>query len=233
MSGALDDGAGGATGRRGRALFLPLRLALTGEEHGPDLRALLPLIGRARAALGSTRRKVTEFRCGRRRDWTPRGGHPERSGQIQPADQDPAIGRPRSRRCVNSPSALAEAARHQGAAGEKFFARTMRREARFAANHDKRLISAMRPLSRTARRDRPLPPAPSPQREGEQADEPLWEGLGEGCDAPGWSPRGPPPSPGDDAGASGQRSGTGHRRSDSQQCCRSSSTPNSSSITPA
>jgi glutamyl-tRNA synthetase len=40
-----------ATGRRGRALFLPLRLALTGEEHGPDLRALLPLIGRERAAL--------------------------------------------------------------------------------------------------------------------------------------------------------------------------------------
>ena len=39
-----------ATGRRGRALFAPLRLALTGEEHGPELRALLPLIGRARAA---------------------------------------------------------------------------------------------------------------------------------------------------------------------------------------
>ena len=38
------------TGRRGRALFLPLRLALTGEEHGPDLKTLLPLIGRARAA---------------------------------------------------------------------------------------------------------------------------------------------------------------------------------------
>ena len=43
------------TGRRGRALFLPLRLALTGEDHGPDLKALLPLIGRARAA---TRLKV-------------------------------------------------------------------------------------------------------------------------------------------------------------------------------
>ncbi|MDE2581945.1 MAG: glutamate--tRNA ligase [Rhodospirillales bacterium] len=39
-----------ATGRKGRALFLPLRLALTGEEHGPELRDLLPLIGRARAA---------------------------------------------------------------------------------------------------------------------------------------------------------------------------------------
>ena len=39
-----------ATGRKGKPLFMPLRLALTGEEHGPDLKELLPLIGRARAA---------------------------------------------------------------------------------------------------------------------------------------------------------------------------------------
>lgn len=39
-----------ATGRKGRALFLPLRVALTGQEHGPDMKALLPLIGRTRAA---------------------------------------------------------------------------------------------------------------------------------------------------------------------------------------
>lgn len=37
------------TGRKGRELFLPLRLALTGREHGPDMGALLPLIGRDRA----------------------------------------------------------------------------------------------------------------------------------------------------------------------------------------
>jgi glutamyl-tRNA synthetase len=37
------------TGRRGRALFHPLRLALTGREAGPELAALLPLIGRAKA----------------------------------------------------------------------------------------------------------------------------------------------------------------------------------------
>ena len=43
------EGLKGATGRKGRALFLPLRLALTGEEHGPDMAALLPLIGRGRA----------------------------------------------------------------------------------------------------------------------------------------------------------------------------------------
>jgi glutamyl-tRNA synthetase len=40
-----------ATGRKGKTLFLPLRLALTGEEHGPDLATLLPLIGREKAAL--------------------------------------------------------------------------------------------------------------------------------------------------------------------------------------
>ena len=34
----------------GDALLTPLRLALTGEEHGPDLAELLPLIGRPRAS---------------------------------------------------------------------------------------------------------------------------------------------------------------------------------------
>ena len=38
------------TGRKGRDLFHPLRLALTGRESGPELAALLPLIGRARAS---------------------------------------------------------------------------------------------------------------------------------------------------------------------------------------
>lgn len=38
-----------ATGRKGRALFHPLRLALTGMEDGPELKALLPLIGRGKA----------------------------------------------------------------------------------------------------------------------------------------------------------------------------------------
>ena len=37
-----------ASGRKGKPLFLPLRLALTGKEHGPEMRLLLPLIGRAR-----------------------------------------------------------------------------------------------------------------------------------------------------------------------------------------
>lgn len=35
-----------ATGAKGKALFHPLRLALTAEESGPELKALLPLIGR-------------------------------------------------------------------------------------------------------------------------------------------------------------------------------------------
>lgn len=33
------------TGRKGKALFMPLRLALTGMAHGPELRTLLPLMG--------------------------------------------------------------------------------------------------------------------------------------------------------------------------------------------
>lgn len=36
------------TGASGKVLFMPLRLALTGLEHGPELKALLPLIGRER-----------------------------------------------------------------------------------------------------------------------------------------------------------------------------------------
>ena len=34
------------SGRKGRALFHPLRLALTGREDGPELKSLLPLMGR-------------------------------------------------------------------------------------------------------------------------------------------------------------------------------------------
>jgi glutamyl-tRNA synthetase len=37
------------SGRKGKALFLPLRRALTGLDHGPDMAALLPLIGIDRA----------------------------------------------------------------------------------------------------------------------------------------------------------------------------------------
>jgi glutamyl-tRNA synthetase len=37
------------TGRKGRALFLPLRQALTGMDHGPDMGELLPLIGEGEA----------------------------------------------------------------------------------------------------------------------------------------------------------------------------------------
>ena len=43
------DRVAAATERKGRALFHPLRLALTAREQGPELRNLLPLIGRERA----------------------------------------------------------------------------------------------------------------------------------------------------------------------------------------
>ena len=39
---------GAATGRKGAQLFGPLRRALTGREHGPEMKVLLPLIGRER-----------------------------------------------------------------------------------------------------------------------------------------------------------------------------------------
>jgi len=46
---ALTDALKAASGRKGKALFLPLRRALTGRDHGPDMAALLPLIGKDRA----------------------------------------------------------------------------------------------------------------------------------------------------------------------------------------
>ena len=45
LTGALKE----ETGRKGKTLFLPLRRALTGLDHGPDMGALLPLIGREQA----------------------------------------------------------------------------------------------------------------------------------------------------------------------------------------
>ena len=44
----LADAVKAASGRKGRALFHPLRLALTGRDSGPEMAALLPLIGRER-----------------------------------------------------------------------------------------------------------------------------------------------------------------------------------------
>jgi glutamyl-tRNA synthetase len=38
------------TGRRGKELFQPLRLALTGLDRGPDMAALFPLLGRSKSA---------------------------------------------------------------------------------------------------------------------------------------------------------------------------------------
>lgn len=38
-----------ATGAKGKGLFMPLRQALTAQDHGPELAALLPLIGRDKA----------------------------------------------------------------------------------------------------------------------------------------------------------------------------------------
>lgn len=45
------------TGRKGKPLFLPLRQALTGRDHGPEMAALLPLIGKERT-VARLRRKA-------------------------------------------------------------------------------------------------------------------------------------------------------------------------------
>jgi glutamyl-tRNA synthetase len=45
----LTDAVKAATGAKGRALFLPLRRALTGRDHGPDMAELLPLIAKDQA----------------------------------------------------------------------------------------------------------------------------------------------------------------------------------------
>lgn len=42
---AWTDAVKAATGRKGKDLFMPLRRALTGRDHGPELAQLLPLIG--------------------------------------------------------------------------------------------------------------------------------------------------------------------------------------------
>ena len=34
------------TGAKGKGLFMPLRLALTGQQHGPDMGAIVPMISR-------------------------------------------------------------------------------------------------------------------------------------------------------------------------------------------
>lgn len=46
---ALTNSLKETTGRKGKALFLPLRQALTGRDQGPDMAALLPLIGAGRS----------------------------------------------------------------------------------------------------------------------------------------------------------------------------------------
>lgn len=42
------DAVKNATGKKGKDLFMPIRLALTAREHGPELKAILPLIGRGK-----------------------------------------------------------------------------------------------------------------------------------------------------------------------------------------
>jgi len=44
--GAVTSALKADTGRKGKALFMPLRKALTGRAHGPDMAQLLPFLQR-------------------------------------------------------------------------------------------------------------------------------------------------------------------------------------------
>jgi glutamyl-tRNA synthetase len=46
-----------ATGRKGKELFMPLRQALTGMDHGPEIAALLPLIGHEKVLRRLTKKR--------------------------------------------------------------------------------------------------------------------------------------------------------------------------------
>ena len=61
--GAWTKAVAAETGAKGRGLFHPLRLALTGRGDGPELKKLLPLIGRAKALarLGRKNRVTPAF----------------------------------------------------------------------------------------------------------------------------------------------------------------------------
>ena len=50
----LTDALKAATGKKGRELFHPLRLALTGRESGPEMAGLLERMGQDRALAAST-----------------------------------------------------------------------------------------------------------------------------------------------------------------------------------
>jgi len=51
---ALQKEVGASTGAKGKGLFMPMRAAITGKTHGPELKRVLPLLGRA-AALARVR----------------------------------------------------------------------------------------------------------------------------------------------------------------------------------
>ncbi|MBI3543934.1 MAG: glutamate--tRNA ligase [Deltaproteobacteria bacterium] len=48
--GKIQDQVKTASGAKGKGLFMPIRVALTGHAHGPDLKILIPLVGAKRAA---------------------------------------------------------------------------------------------------------------------------------------------------------------------------------------
>ena len=46
---ALQKQVGAATGAKGKGLFMPIRVAITGRTHGPEMKKILPLLGKSEA----------------------------------------------------------------------------------------------------------------------------------------------------------------------------------------
>jgi glutamyl/glutaminyl-tRNA synthetase len=46
---ALQKQVGAVTGAKGKGLFMPIRVAITGRTHGPEMKKVLPLLGKAEA----------------------------------------------------------------------------------------------------------------------------------------------------------------------------------------
>lgn len=56
--GKIQDAVKVASGAKGKGLFMPMRVALTGQAHGPDLKLVVPLLG-ARRALARVERSLS------------------------------------------------------------------------------------------------------------------------------------------------------------------------------
>ena len=80
---AADAGAGSERGKRGRALFHPIRVALTGEAGGPELDLAVPAIDRGARAAALRRGVALVLGCRERAAMFARTGCGEMGGAVE------------------------------------------------------------------------------------------------------------------------------------------------------